>query len=398
MNRLDMANQVSVSLGDHDNEFDQEALLLELIHTFGIVDIDTIETVTYWRIVSKHERPTPPVPALPALGIAQATDPTPTHDIPMYPALGIMEKKAQPLRYGHEPYWRAPICPASKHVLIPAWNWRSIHQPAPGQKMLTLDVNGAYMAATGSVIIAHGPLKHTGEWDYLPEPQQVATGYYKITVPYWAFSGTIVSPLGDSARVKESSVWVAHPTLILLLEILEEGGLGDFGITDSWTCATQTNWRAWQARLKAVRIQVLAEREAHHNGAAPTGCDCYPCAKYAAFKEGYSAAFSMMLTGEKCTTSRPDWAHAVFAEHAASSWRKAWRFTGTGRPLLSMGATDEITIIAEDLDQALNRPKPPFRYDPTGRNLGAFKPKAKPTPLPDNRPSVLVVDDDEDIV
>lgn len=318
-------------------------------------------------------------------------------DIPMFPALKLMEKRLPPLRFGREPYWRAPVTPATKDCLTPAWNWAGITELPPNGKALTLDVNGSYLAAVGHVSIAHGNLTPTGPWEYLPVPQQVFPGYYRITVPHWAFSGTIVSPLGDSSRLtQESRIWVAHPTLVLLLELLEEGSIGDFGIIDSYTCESVTHFRAWQARLRELRKELLdGIAKEHRSTRAPEDCGCIGHQRYDAFKDGYSAALSMMLTGEKCGTRRPDWAHAVYATASAANWRKAWRYTGTGRTLLSMGNTDEITIAAEDLDGVLAMPKPPFRYDSSGVMLGAFKPKPKATRVVSHRPAALMIDEED---
>lgn len=312
-----------------------------------------------------------------------------THNVPMYPALALMEKKLPPLRYGRPPYWRPPVAPISDRIRIPMWNWTSPHELPEGAEALTLDVNGAYLGAIGGAVIAHGNLTNMGEWDYLPTPRQVPPGYYKITVPNWSFSGTIVNPLGQSAD-GETSVWIAHPTLVLLLELLEDGSIGDFGIIDSWTCAATTGFRAWTARLKVVRNQCLDAVDHAHPGGAPEDCECGACDRYGAFKEGYSAALSMMLTGEKCHTHRPDWAHAIYAQHAASSWRKAWRYTATGRTLLGMGRVDEITVVRHDLPGVLGMAKPPFRVDGSGRILGAFKHKATPTPPPAPRTTPAV--------
>lgn len=308
---------------------------------------------------------------------------TDRHTVSMFPALRLMEKQLPPARYGREPYWRAPITPPSRDVYIPTWNWVGVQEIPQDDELITLDANGAYLGALGAVRVAHSHLTNRGAPIGLPAPREVEPGYYLVKVPYWSFSGTIVSPLGDSSRLQtEDAVWVAHPTLVLLLELLEAGFLGDLHIFDSWTAQATCGFRAWVDRLKEIRVDLLGAVAAAHPTGAPQGCDCTPCATYSAFKEGYSAALSMMLTGDKCQTRRPDWAHAVYAQHAATQWRKAWRFTETGRPVIAMGHTDEITILRADLQYALDRPKPPFRLDPTGHRLGALKPKAISTTLP----------------
>jgi hypothetical protein len=291
----------------------------------------------------------------------------------------MMERQTPPLRNGWQPFWRAPVPPIATEVLIPSWNWATVHDVPEGTSVVTLDANAAYLGALGNASIAHSELVTTGAPTTLPTPREVVPGYYKITVPYWGFSGTITHPLGESEALTapRATVWVAAPTLILLIELLDTGHLGDFRILDSYTARRKTTFRTWAERLKSLRLEGMDRRDhAHHSAPRPDDCDCPACGWMDALKTGYSSAFSMMLTGERCQTHRPDWAHTVYAEHAATQWRKAWRFTYTGLPLIRMGAVDELTIMAEDLHTVLARPKPPFRYDASGRNVGAFKPKS----------------------
>lgn len=292
--------------------------------------------------------------------------------IRMFPALRVLERQTPPLKYGRPPYWRAPICPASEDVYTPVWNWTSLHDFPDGLAVTVLDVNGAYLSAMGSVQIAHSHLVNTGALPHLPEPRTVAPGYYKITVPHWAFDGTIVHPLGDSARLQtETVMWIAAPTLVLLLELHEAGHLGWLEILDSWTAEVVTEFRAWSDRLRSIRNECMDRIEMAQT-------DTYrqqETERYKAFKQGYSAALAMMVTGEKCLVRRPDWAHTIYAQHAASTWRKAWRYTFSA-PLVAMGATDEISVLSSDIGEVIMRPKPPFRYDATGRQLGALKPKS----------------------
>lgn len=294
--------------------------------------------------------------------------------IPMFPALSRMEKRPelQPRHYDREPYWRAPVTPPTADVLVPSWAWNNPAAPDTVQT-LTLDANGAYLGALGGIRIAHSGLSHRGPIDWPISPREVLPGYYLIEVPWWAFSGTIVHPLGDSARLQtDTRVWIAHPTLVLLLELRDEGVLTDVVIEDSWTAQVTCDFRKWYDHLRQVRTECLDAIAQAQTDATRTALR----ERYDAFKEGYSAALSMMLTGEKCKTRRPDWTHAVHAQHAASMWRKGWRWTATGKPLISMGHVDELTVLAEDLPEVMARPTGrPFRFDPSGRSLGAMKPK-----------------------
>lgn len=325
---------------------------------------------------------------------------TETENPRMFAALRILEHTAKPLVFGHEPYWRAPVTPASKSAFVPSWNWTGIHTDLPeGETPVTLDYNGAFLAALGSVQVAHSQLKHTGEldaWDM--RPRDVLPGYYLIENFHWAFDGTIVSPLGDSALLRtERHLWIAGPTLVLLLELLAEGTIGDVIITDSYTAERKCDFREWSKRLKVARNGLM------DNIAKADMPETIHAAKerYRAFKEGYGAAFAMMLTGKICRTYRPDWAHAVYAQHAATSWRKAWRFSAVG-PLLSLGAVDEITVLPSDLQKAVMMPKPPVKLDPHGRQLGHLKVKPKTETAPaqptTEAPEFLMADTFEDVL
>lgn len=293
-------------------------------------------------------------------------------EIRMFPALKLMERQTPPVRYNRPPYWRPPVPAAAEQVYIPTWNWTFPGDLTEDEPVTVLDVNAAYLSALGGVKVGHSHLQQTGRLAHLPALREVAPGYYKITIPYWAFDYTLVHPLGDSARVTtEDSLWIAAPTLVLLLELIEANALGHFDIIDSYTAAAVTDFRTWSERLRSLRNERLdaidtAQTEVRRREMLD---------RYDAFKQGYSAALSLMLTGEKCLTRRPDWAHAIYAQHAASTWRKAWKFTFTGHPVVAMGAVDEISIFSAHLADALMLPKPPFRYDATGRQVGALKPK-----------------------
>jgi len=300
------------------------------------------------------------------------TDPDKDAGPRAFPALKVLERQAMPLKYGREPYWRAPVCEASEQAFILVWNWTRPAEYEPGAQEMILDANGAFLGAIGGVTIAHGELLHSGGFRYNPAPRDVLPGYYRIIVPHWSFPGTIVHPLGDSATLEcEVEVWIAAPTLVLLLELEDAGHLGALTITDSYTARTHTTFKSWSQRLKVVRTECLDRIE---TAASPEQAQ-RAAARYESFKTGYSMALSMMLTGTKCQTRRPDWAHTVYAQHAASQWRKAWRYTNAA-PLVGMGHVDEITILATDLHTALALPRPPFRYDQSGRSVGAMKIKS----------------------
>lgn len=294
-------------------------------------------------------------------------------EVRVFPALRIMERNTPPTKFGRRPYWRPEILPVSEHVYTPTWNWQSPHDFEEGSEVTVLDVAAAYLAAIGSVKVAHSHLIQRGPLAHLPAARDVVPGYYKISVPYWAFDGTIVHPLGNSSRVQtESALWIAAPTLQLLCELEEAGHIGGFAVLDSYTSDVVTDFRAWAERLRSLRTEYLERIE----NAQLEDTRAEYKARYDALKQGYSVAVSMMLKGEHCLTRRPDWAHHIYAQHAASTWRKAWRYSFM-HSLVSMGAVDEISVLSEDLPDVLHAAKPPFRLDPLGRMVGAFRAKSR---------------------
>lgn len=53
MNRNDLVAQIHATIADFD--FDVEAIADEIIQTYGLVDIDTIDTDKYWALVERHD-------------------------------------------------------------------------------------------------------------------------------------------------------------------------------------------------------------------------------------------------------------------------------------------------------------------------------------------------------
>ena len=303
--------------------------------------------------------------------VSDSTDHDTDTEVHDFPALKVMERQTPPLRYGRPPYWRAPITPPTQDIYLPNWNWSSPLEFPEGEPVTVLDVNAAHLEALGETTIAHSQLTHTGRFPRLPSSEDIAPGYYRISVPYWAFEGTIVHPLGDAASLQsEPSLWIAAPTLTLLVELEAEGHLGWLEILDSWTAEISCDFTSWADRLcslRGERLDALAlatteEARAREN------------ALWDAFQRGYSDALDLMATGVRSYTRRPDWTHAVRAQRAAATWRKAWRWTFTGRPLVAMTSVAEISVFSSDVPTVMKRPTPPFQLDPTGREVGAFRP------------------------
>lgn len=58
MNRQDIANQVTTTLGDHPQDFDVDAIVDDLIaaHDGEVNSVDDFDSESYWAIVETHDK------------------------------------------------------------------------------------------------------------------------------------------------------------------------------------------------------------------------------------------------------------------------------------------------------------------------------------------------------
>lgn len=293
-----------------------------------------------------------------------------------YRALAMLEGPCAPKVARREPFWRprAPKCTTIVHT--PSWNWSSISKTAPPVQLIDLDVSGAFLAAASSATFAHGQLQPTGE-----DPREGAPGYYLIDAHPWA-GGGIPNPLGTWQRDMPERLWVAHPTVALLRQLEAEGYWPEVVIHDSYTATVPCRLRKWAEQVRDDRAHALARRAAADHGTLNWD---RAQETYQAIKDGYAVAVQMMLgttaDGQpaKARIKRPDWYHTIHAQHAANHWRKAWRCVLAGHHPAAMGAVDEITFTAADLDALCKADVLPL--DETGVKLGSVKTKAVRTIL-----------------
>jgi hypothetical protein len=260
-----------------------------------------------------------------------------------------------------------------REVFEPDWNWQRADRRA--HHRVLMDVNGAFLSPLSGTEVAHGALTHTGPLA-APLSGQLLPGYYRIAASRWGREADIVSPLGT--RKVPPQVWVAHPTLGLLLDLVEEEVWPEVEILDSWTCAERVRMSDWAAWLKGVRLDAFEQDEEE---AAAAGVELRPGTgpRATAVKDGYSMAVTMMRDqpekgkASKSQIFRPDWHYAIRTQHRANMWRKAWRLHKIGVPILYLGKIDGIEIPERDLFALADMPTCPVKLDDTGRTLGAFK-------------------------
>lgn len=294
-------------------------------------------------------------------------------DRPKIRALDALMNDHIPRWYGIGPRWYTDPPAIDRQVRVPNWSWRhpdyEKHDPAD---LVTLDVNGAYLAVLSGAKLSLSALKHTGPLKY---PDHRLPGYYLVDVHRWQDT-RIVSPLGDSKL--GAKVWITAPTLEILQQLSGENW-PETVVHDSWTAPEERNGRGhgvtrlanWAAWLKELREAALDSGDPEYREDV---------------KDAYGAAINMLLgnaegADRKSKIRRPDWNRTIRAAHSANQWRKAWRSLARGCEVLAMGNTDELTYHHDHVEilakLATEDPKAPIKFDLTGRQLGAFKIKAK---------------------
>lgn len=202
-----------------------------------------------------------------------------------------------------------------------------------GERVVTLDRNGSYPSAAGSVLVAANLLAHTGE---LAERGATA-GVYLVAPVAWT-DERIGHPLGRLAE-QDGPLWVTTPHLQQLEKLAGEKVIAPPVILDSWT--GRPTGGLFTSYSKAVR----AARD------AATGED------YVNVKRRSSIALRLLWPkGDRITSPfwRPDWSVSIRAEAAVRHWRVAYNAVQLGATLVQLGSVDEAAF----LDPAGDVPAP----------------------------------------
>lgn len=291
-----------------------------------------------------------------------------------YRCLDWLEKDPDymPLRHGIEPLWRLKVVPlplAQAQVHGPSWGW-SHPRKADAPHAITVDANAAFLSAYASAPFGHDGLTRdrSGEWRKRP-------GIYLVDRWDWPQDAGIPSPFGT---VLDDRVWVAAPTVELLLQVADHGYGPPVTIHDAYTSRYSVRFRPWATRINQDRKAVI--KRGIDNPAYDTEKELDR------IKQGYSAPMEMWPMPpqgkpkegktKKNKAYRPDWVYTVLAQYTASMWRRAfhaWRF---GIHPIGMGGTDETSWDIEDWHDAQNAlAKAPYKVDQTGAEFGHVKVK-----------------------
>jgi hypothetical protein len=226
------------------------------------------------------------------------------------------------------------------------------------------DVTRMYLAAAGACEkLAPWSLRHSGRIEFSPK----LAGWWKVKLGPW-HHGRIPAPAGPG----DDERWVTTPTLILLAELLDQGGAFQaFEILDSWTGAGKRVLRGWSETLESTYqlARLCAERTDD-----PTGLDQDGTAVMAAVKVAYKEGLGL-LNRDGNAVYRPDWHYAIIAQARANLWRRMWSVGRTEDRWPIEIRVDNIWYESECPDPAVAKPAgiPLVNKDNKTDTLGTFK-------------------------
>lgn len=253
--------------------------------------------------------------------------------------LRMLESSLSPTVRHHLPFWRAPMPGIvwGAHV-VSGYAWS---RPWSGD-VVSIDRNGAFLAAVCSVDVVHGDYARTGACEYAKRP-----GYYQVRVYPW-YESTMPPPLRS---VNTDTVWVPEPTYRLLSDLTAQDRWPDDTILDSYT-GIPVRLKKWGNFIRDKRADILSNH-------GPTS------SQYLDLKQTFGQSLSLMLGEDnpghgrkwRCKAARPDWTHHIQAQASAMLWRHADRIRLMCRDYLrgprpgpvAMRNIDEIVLPAESL-------------------------------------------------
>jgi hypothetical protein len=225
-----------------------------------------------------------------------------------------------------QPQWEESCIPARQATEV-ADNWTTDRAPDPGRPFAHMfDMTTQHLSAAGAVTVAVNALRHRTR--PLP-PEELSTtnepGYYRVTIPEAReLAGYLPHPAG---RYRPGdTVWVAHPTLDLLVRCAQTYRIMALpDVLEAWTAPGTRVFRAFAQRMSVALKEAGASYGELDQTMMPT------------LKQVYQSMTGLMETpgpgGAPRRIYRPDWSHAIKAQARVELWRKMHLegTTGSGR-------------------------------------------------------------------
>lgn len=205
-------------------------------------------------------------------------------------------------------------------------NWTNPAVPE-GAKVHGLDTNAAFLSA----MTTHLPI---GKLDHQvgPEFDRKRSGVYLITPPAWDHQD-LPNPMGR--REDPGKVWIARPTLVLLLELHGKGLCDAPVIHESWTSgSSESILRAFKEEMRDARSMAIEK-----------GDDL----TLTYVKNMYSrwVSTSTKASRHNHLLQRTDWGHIIRAQAHANLVRKAVKAKDAGLTVYRVFGTDELHVVGD---------------------------------------------------
>jgi hypothetical protein len=246
-------------------------------------------------------------------------------------AMALLEATRKGARYDIVYYPDMPEILVSPGPKKPDQIWEARPRwtrPTPAAEPVTaLDVNGAYLAAF-KTHLPLGRLQHsTGD-----QFDRKRAGVHLITPPDWEWGHILPNPIGD--RDTPGPVWVAEPTLRLIIRVMEQGLCKAPVIHESWTSgSTEGLLEKMRVALRTARQTAILE-------------DDTVTLEYV--KTLYSKFVSTL--GESNFNRaiyRQDWMHCIRAQAFANLYLRAMKAFQGGCGVIRVTGTDELHVTGD---------------------------------------------------
>ncbi len=235
------------------------------------------------------------------------------------------------------------------------------------------DWNRAYIAAAMLAELAPWSLKHTGRTAWNPR----LAGWWLVELSPWN-DPLLPHPAGYLDEARALVRWVTGPTMYLLDQLTKAGRYGGVNVLDSWTGPA----RDFCTRAMAERLRDAYAGISTVTG-RPVSVDPLDLARVRGAVKQAGREVMGLWNRETNWVHRPDWWYGIVALSRCNQWRAIDReYQRSGRTPITV---DVDNMWYESPEQDITRAAPitftepdrngRTRWDPTGMQLGAVKPR-----------------------
>lgn len=212
------------------------------------------------------------------------------------------------------------------------------------------DANKAYLSSLVNVELPADDLQHRRRPTFDPKEG----GVWRVDLAPWHRSAELPDPAGYGHVQDDGTRWLTTPTMTLIHQLAERGDHMGYTTLESWTAPARRITRHWAQRLS----EIIALSDSP-----------LPAAAGRVYKETYG-----MWRRQSGRVRRPDWHYATVAMARANLWRKMDKFSREQHRYPVRIETDALFYPTAPGTPWADAAPGGMRLDPSGKQLGAFKP------------------------